>query len=287
MTNQSTVAVVIVAYRSEATIANAVASVIDHPAVAEVVVVDNASPDTSAAVASAAGATVVRRLINDGFGAGCNAGVSMTNSPLILSLNPDAAVMPGTIDGLVHHLLAQPRAAVVGSRLVDGNGDHQPSRRRDPAPWRAPLEPGLAALLDHRHYRRRSSVSVDWVSAACLLVRRVAFEAVGGFDERYFLYSEETDLCRRLRHAGWTIDWIDGFPTVHVGGHSAIGKEAWVDGWMRFVNDHNRRPGSLKLALLAGLFGRSWWWRLFGQPERATMWSKAAARARQWVREAA
>src|SRR4051812_13334653 len=187
--------VVVVAFESAGTIDRCVRSVIGDPAVASVVVVDNASPDDSAAVARAAGAEVVHAGGNRGFGAGCNIGAGAGSAPFVLFLNPDAEVARGTAAGLAGHLAASPRTAAVGSEVIDGAGRPQPSRRRSPSVGRAPFEPGLAARLDERHYRRRGTAHVDWVSGACFMVRRAAFEAVAGFDERFFLYSEETDLA--------------------------------------------------------------------------------------------
>jgi N-acetylglucosaminyl-diphospho-decaprenol L-rhamnosyltransferase len=154
---------------------------------------------------------------------------------------------------------------------------------------RAAFEPGLAARLDDRHYRRQpANPHVDWVSGACLLVRRAAFELVGGFDERFFLYSEETDLARRLRAAGWWVDWIPGFPAIHGSAHStgrleANGKVAWVDGWMRYVTDHGHRAAPLlRAGLVVGLAGRAMAWRLLGRPTRSRAWGTAAIAATRW-----
>jgi N-acetylglucosaminyl-diphospho-decaprenol L-rhamnosyltransferase len=281
--------VVIVAYQSADTISDAVGSVINQPEVAEVVVVDNASPDTSAAWASTAGARVVEAGSNRGFGAGCNLGAAHTSSPFVLFLNPDAAVSPGTVRGLVDHLLVNDRTAVVASELWTAAGGRQEaSRRRSPSVVRAPLEPGLAGRLDDRHFRRTGAVHVDWVSGACMLVRRDALLEVGGFDERFFLYSEETDLCRRFRAVGWHVDWIPGLPTVHVSAHSmqtlvAGGKVAWVDGWMRYATNHGQRRARLmKMALVSGLTARAIGWRFLGDRDKADIWKTAASAAFKW-----
>jgi N-acetylglucosaminyl-diphospho-decaprenol L-rhamnosyltransferase len=284
--------VVVVAYRSAATIGTCLDSVVGDAAIGRVVVVDNASPDDSGAVAAAHGADVVAAAENRGFGAGCNLGFAATSSPFVLFLNPDAAVGPTTVRGLTRHLSANRSTAVVASALVAPDGRIEPSRRRRPSTTRALLEPGLAALLDDRHYRRRQPTggSVDWVTGACFLVRREAFEAINGFDERYFLYSEEADLCARLRHSGWLVEWIPGLPCVHRSGHSTSqltgrGKVAWVDGWLRYTRTHGRRPERLRRALVLGLTGRALIWRARRRPAHADVWRAAARRARQARRE--
>ena len=160
--------VVIVAYCSAETLAASVGSVASDPAVADVIVVDNASPDDSAAVAEAAGARVVATGANLGFGGGCNRGAAAGRSPYVLFLNPDAAAQPGTVAGLAAHLAGSPRAGAVASELRFADGGRQPSRRRFPRWWLAPAEPGLSAELDERWYRRRArGPRVDWVTGAC------------------------------------------------------------------------------------------------------------------------
>jgi N-acetylglucosaminyl-diphospho-decaprenol L-rhamnosyltransferase len=280
--NAGDVAVVIVAYRSASTIRACIESVRDRDAVAEVVVVDNSSPDDSAAIAGAAGASVISAP-NRGFGAGCNVGAAATSSPYVLFLNPDAIVTGTTVDRLRQHLAMHPEAAAVASELRAPDGRPEPSCRRRPSIWRTPLEPGLAGDLDTRYYRRRlvDGGAVDWVAGACFLVRRDAFAAVGGFDESYFLYAEEADLCARLRQAGWSIEWVPGSVTIHRSGHStssldASGKLAWVDGWMRYTVTHHRHPRALRLGLLTGLYGRVAIWTILRRPEQARMWRSVA-----------
>ena len=263
--------VVVVAWRSAATLPACLASVVGDPAVASVTVVDNASPDESASVAAALGARVVEAGRNVGFGAGCNLGAAGGAAPYVLLLNPDAAVAAGTVAGLAAVLDADPRAAAVASEVGD---DHV--RRRFPRVWRAPLEPGLAGRLDERWYRRHPGRAVDWLSAAVLLVRRSALEEVGGFDERYFLYWEEVDLAVRLRRAGWELRWVPGLPAAHAAGGSGGGRPAWAAGLVRWAGDHARRPRLLRAAVMAGLVARAVAWRLVGRRERAASWAEAA-----------
>lgn len=278
--------VVIVAYGSADTLARAVESALAAPEVADVVVVDNESPDDSGAIARQVGARVVDAGANRGFGAGCNIGMAATTAPFVLLLNPDAVLEAGTVRGLRDALVDDARAAIVASEVVDERGRPEPVRRRFPSVWRTPLEPGLAGRLDERWYRRRGPAdgAVEWLSASCALVRRTAFDAVGGFDERYFLYSEETDLCARLASTGWKMRWVPGCRTVHASGRSTAalpgaGKVAWVDGFLRFARLHHRHPVALRAALVAGLAGRTAAWRVAGRREAASRWRLALAAA--------
>lgn len=132
---------------------------------------------------------------------------------------------------------------------------------------------------------------MEWLSAACILVRREAFLEVNGFDERYFLYSEETDLCARWRTAGWSVRWTPDLRARHEGAGSTRhlpgqGKVAWVDGYLRFARTHHRHPRSLQAAITAGFAVRTLLWTLLGQPERRRRYAAAARRAATAVRGA-
>jgi N-acetylglucosaminyl-diphospho-decaprenol L-rhamnosyltransferase len=278
--------VVVVTYNSEATVAAAIGSVIDDPLVEDVVVVDNLSSDRSAAVAEGLGARVVRSPVNSGFGAGCNLGVGRCGSDWVLLLNPDACMEPGSLGGMLAYGAARPDVGVVASDVRGPRGRPEPVRRRFPAWWRAFAEPGVAARWDEAHYRRKRGAgggAVDWVSASAVLVRRSAFDAVGGFDEGFFLYAEEVDLCARLRRAGYATHWVRGFPSTHRPGSStghlpAMGKVEWARGCRRYIAKHAARPALLQTSYLVGLWGRALVWTARGEPETAHKW-RAAARA--------
>ena len=196
----------------------------------EVVVVDNASGDSIEGPlrATAPSVRIVVEPENRGYGAACNRGARETSRPDLLFLNSDAVVRPGGVEALVAALGGDPRAAVVGPRLENADGTLQPSILRLPTLRRILWESsGLAALTGGRlrghsatredHSRRHE---VEAVKGAALLVRRSAFEEVGGFDEGFFLYAEESDLCARLRRRGWRILFEPSARVVHRGGAS-------------------------------------------------------------------
>jgi GT2 family glycosyltransferase len=203
----------------------------------EAVVVDNASTDASERVVEQAGPRVrlLRQDRNVGFARGVNAGLAATTAPLVLVLNPDCALRPGAVAALGHVLEAHPDAAVAGPRILNPDGSIQESARGDPnlltglfgrTTLLSRLAPNLGAVRRNLAARRAidtgvESALVDWISGACMLARREALAAVGGFDERYFLYWEDADLCRRLRAAGWTARYVPHAVVVHrVGGSS-------------------------------------------------------------------
>jgi hypothetical protein len=203
----------------------------------EAVVVDNASSDGSAAIAEefAPGVRLLRNRDNVGFGRGVNQGVQASTGAFILIMNPDCRLTGGALTTLQAELEAHPECALVGPRVLDPDGAVQGSVRGDPdmltglfgrtsrlrrlLPWLPVSSRNVVAPPTLAPGAR--SVSVDWVSGACMLVRRDCFQAVGGFDERYFLYWEDADLCRRLRARGYQIRYVPGADVVHRVGQSS------------------------------------------------------------------
>ncbi|MDQ6725356.1 MAG: glycosyltransferase family 2 protein [Actinomycetota bacterium] len=201
--------------------------------VAEVIVVDNASLDGSieAVLASDPGVTVVATGANLGFGSGVNRGVEETTGDHLLILNPDTVVEPGTVKALTEALDRDPGLAAVGPRIENVDGTLYPSVRSFPNLWVATGHAFLGLVWPTNPFSRRYRMldldhgrpvsEVDWVSGACMLVRRSAFEAVGGFDESYFMYVEDVDLCWRLGQAGWRIGYDPAGRVVHALGASS------------------------------------------------------------------
>ena len=202
----------------------------------EAVIVDNASTDGSAAVVETIPhATLVRNVANVGFGRAVNQAVALATSPLLLIINPDCRVIPGAVSTLRSVLDVEPSCAVVGPRILDPDGSVQGSARGDPDMLTGLFgrTGALRGLLPFLPVARRnvvaedavrtgaSSVVVDWLSGACVLVRRDAFLAAGGFDERFFLYWEDADLCRRLRNRGFHVRYVPGATAVHRVGQSS------------------------------------------------------------------
>jgi N-acetylglucosaminyl-diphospho-decaprenol L-rhamnosyltransferase len=223
--------VVVVAYRSGETLRGCVEPLAAMPGV-HVTVVSNACPDDSAAtIADIEAVDIVRAPRNGGFAYGCNLGVARGSSPLVLFLNPDARIDAAALDALVGALRADPQAALVGPRILDDDGSLAFSLRRFPR-----LRSTFAkALFLHRVFPLASWTdelvrdpaayelpsTAEWVSGACMLVRRDAYEAIEGFDEGMFLYCEDTDLCLRLWEAGHSVRFEPAALVRHVGGASS------------------------------------------------------------------
>jgi hypothetical protein len=226
------VSAVIVHYRTPEQTVCAARAVVETAPGAEVVVVDNASGDVIGRrlAVEVPSARVVTEQKNRGYGAACNRGARETRREFLLFLNSDTAVARGAVEALTAALEASPAAAAAGPRLVNPDGSPQPSIQRLPTPWRVFCESsGLAALSGGRGFLRGHTKTredhdrpqgVEALKGAALLVRRSAFEEVGGFDEDFFLYGEETDLLARFSARGWRTLYEPRAEIAHLGGGS-------------------------------------------------------------------
>lgn len=199
--------------------------------VADVVVVDNGSDDGTggALAASDPEARWLPSGGNLGYGRGANRGVAVATEPYVLVLNPDVLVEPGTVKTLAAALDRDPALAIVGPRVEEPDGSLYPSVREFPDLLTAAGHAFLGYIAPRNRFSRSYKLldwdhsragEVPWVSGSCMLVRRSAYESVGGFDERYFMYVEDVDLCWRLRGGGWRIGYEPAGRVVHAGAAS-------------------------------------------------------------------
>lgn len=225
-------AVVIVSYDVRADLARCLDSLAqaDLPAATTIAVVDNRSSDGTLAWLRAERPAVqaIDAGGNVGFARANNVGLRATTSELVLLLNPDTVVPREAIRGLIGVLLADAGAAAVGPRLVDGDGRPELSFGPMISPWgefrqrrlvRA-YEAGAPAAVARVARMTSAAGPRDWVSGACLLARRADLEAVGLFDERYFLYTEDVDLCAAFRARGRRVLFTPSVTVQHLRGRS-------------------------------------------------------------------
>jgi GT2 family glycosyltransferase len=224
--------IVIVSYNTREDLARTLESL--HAATmattAAIVVVDNASRDGSPAMVRERwpGVRVIEAGGNLGFSRANNLGIRATGSELVLLLNSDTVVPAGAIDRLVDDLRAHPEAAVVGPRLVDERGRLEISFGRMIGPFNELRQKRLARAYERGdpaaclEVERAASQAraVDWVTGACLLVRRRDAEAAGLLDERFFLYTEDVDFCAAIRAAGRQVRFTPAAEIVHARGRS-------------------------------------------------------------------
>ncbi|MEM7500333.1 MAG: glycosyltransferase family 2 protein [Pseudomonadota bacterium] len=170
-----------------------------------VIVVDNEGLDASAQLAEAAGATVIRNTRNVGFGAACNQGAVLVRTPLVLFLNPDARLSPGSLERMVGELTSVPGIAATGPVLARSGHVDLP---RCNSLLDIHCEPGFSTLP-------KTATDVRFLSGAAMLVRTDVFRQIGGFDERIFLYLEDDDLCFRLRRQGHRLRLVTDAVVAH------------------------------------------------------------------------
>jgi len=225
--------IVIVTYNSRREIDLVLGSLTQHvPATShEIVVVDNASSDRTPANVRDKWPDVrlIESGVNLGFAAANNRAIRTSSSELVLLLNPDTRVPAGAIDGLVAQLDARADVAIAGPRIVDGQGRAELSFGAMMAPL-AELrqkvlvwgnDRGVSAIVSTVDRMTRQTHEVDWVSGACLLIRRADLELVGLLDERFFLYTEDVDLCASVRARGRRVLFAADIEIEHLRGRSA------------------------------------------------------------------
>ncbi len=199
----------------------------------EIIVVDNASRDSSADMVAEAFPQVrlVRSHENLGFAAGNNAGFQYATGRYVVLLNPDALIDAISFNAALDHMRANPEVGLAGGRLLDRNGSDQPSARQFPSLLNEFLVlTGLAARFprsrlfgrfDRTWANPADAAEVDWVPGAFTIMRHDVLRQLGLFDERFFLYYEEVDLCRRFKAAGWKICYWPDIVIHHTGGESS------------------------------------------------------------------
>ncbi len=229
------VSAIIVNYRSYDELDGCLSSIAhDSHASREVVIVDHdADRSRLARIESAFPATVLIPIdANEGFAAGVNRAAGRSSGRYLLLVNPDTRLSRGACAALVAWMDSHPDAGVAGPRILNADGSLQPSARRFPgvstvlggrSTW-------LTRLLPQNPFTRQNLVTraegaapmkVDWVSGACAIIRRRAFEDVGGMDPGFFLYWEDADFCLRVGRRGWNTYYLPSVAVTHIGGRSS------------------------------------------------------------------
>jgi N-acetylglucosaminyl-diphospho-decaprenol L-rhamnosyltransferase len=225
------ISVVVVTYNSASEISTCLAGLLPMcaPLLREVVVVDNASQDTTANIVHQhQGAILIRNRTNEGFASAVNRGFEGTTGEYVLVLNPDVIVNVRALEALSRDLDANAKYAAVGCRMMCSDGTPQASARRFPtiasfvgrlcftnsvARW-------LRVSCEFGHWTdftisNNGLTAVDWILGGCMLIRRLAYETIGGLDEKYFLYYEDIDWCFRARLGDWKVGFTSTAEVVH------------------------------------------------------------------------
>ncbi len=248
----------------------------------EAAVIDNASSDGSQAIVAefSPHALLIRNVENLGFARAVNQGLRATTARRVLLMNPDCRLVAGAVAALAAELDQHESCAITGPRILNPDGSVQGSARGDPDMFTGlfgrtgmlgRMLPGLTlarrnVVSDLAIRSGKRSVVVDWLSGACMLARREPLMTVNGFDERYFLYWEDADVCRRLRSAGYHVRYVPGATAIHRVAHSsrtaqAASIRAFHASAYLYYTTHNA-PGRLQAKRAVAkviLSGRKWW----------------------------
>ncbi len=296
----SKLSIIIVSYNTRELLRSCLESIFQQasPDDTDIIVVDNASADGSRDMVKELYPRVhlIASNKNLGFAAANNLGLKESKSPYVLFLNPDVVVLPGAFTRPLKYLDQHSDVAVVGCKIMSPDGSVQQSAREFPTLWTLFLENSfLYKFFSHSGVFRNPWVTdvdreqeVDVVKGAFLLVKRSVLDSVGTMDERFFLYSEEQDLCRRVKQAGWKIVYLPIPAITHFeGGSSQPGPDSakllvFESEYRYFVKHHGVAFAKAACVIMAG--GMScrivaWLFVLATKP----IWSKNASLARERV----
>ncbi len=199
-----------------------------------IIVVDNASTDNALGINNRF--LDVHLIVNPrnlGFGAAINQALTYCHSRYIILLNPDSLVFDGFLTTCIDYLETHPDTGAVGPKILNEDESIQGSARSFPTPMTSLFgrNSPIAKIFPKNSITKaniltigsdgKTPMGVDWISGACMVVRRKTIEHIGGFDERFFLYWEDTDLCRRIKDAGWEVIYLPGAKVIHIGGKSS------------------------------------------------------------------
>ena len=267
----------------------------------ELIVVDAGSTDGSQALVRERfpHARLLELESNPGYGGALNAGIEVASEQLLVLMNADAWPLPGGVERLAAAADSEPRAGIVGPRLLNLDGTLQPTVRGFPTLWRlateylflrwfAPRSRALNAFYGSGfdHASRRDA---EFLTGAVLLVRKELLEQIGGFDECFFMFNEEVDLCYRAREAGWRVVFSPDAEFIHARGAST--SQVWprmyreqLRSHLRFLQKHYgpRRAEHARRLLVVAMRFRALIFALARRPDRRDLSLDAAA----WLRSA-
>lgn len=257
---------------------------------AEVIVVDNASTDGSVEMIRRKYPKVklLAQKTNTGFTGGNNIGMQASSGDYILLLNSDAFLEKDTLRKCLDYMQTNPRCDVLGCRLTFADGSFQPSAGYLPNPintflwvWGVDVLPVFKHLIPSVHPQQAAFFTarqVGWVTGAFMFMKRPVYEKTRGFDEKFFMYMEEVDWCKRIDQAGFQVWYTPNFSVVHLQGASnkfdmSRGLVREMQGLVYYFNKHYRYiSGLMKLVIWWGNLARIVAFTVVGKPERADVY---------------
>ncbi|WP_126455315.1 glycosyltransferase family 2 protein [Sulfuriflexus mobilis] len=287
------VSIIIVNYNAGEFLRDCVDSLLNCPLEIEIIVVDNASTDSSLdALPGLPCVQIIKNPTNVGFAAACNSGAHVAAAPFLLFLNPDCLVKPGMLVKLLESMRVDDRVGMVGGLLVNSDGTEQAGGRRAvPTPWRSfvrafglyHLESRWPRLFFDFHLHKQplpdQPIEVEAISGACMLIKREAMNDVGPWDEGYFLHVEDLDWCMRFRRKGWKIMFVPSAQITHAQGTCSRSRPIFVEwhkhkGMLRFYHKFFRHqyPGVLMWLVVLGVWVRFGGVAVYYTARRAGQW---------------
>jgi O-antigen biosynthesis protein len=229
--------VIIVNYNMKALVSECLASLdkLQTDVSFEVIFIDNISSDGSveAVRKSFPWVSVVANTENAGFAKACNQGVALAQGDYILFLNPDTEMPPGTLDKMIDFFTRNPKAGILGCRTVNTDGSEEPCVYRYPTLARTYIDTFyLGKWLGGYEVKPgalNGDAEVEVICGACFLIRRSVIEHVGSFDEEFWMYGEDVELCYRAAKAGWKIFYLNSISVIHKRGQRHLGEDTYHD----------------------------------------------------------
>lgn len=283
--NQKSCSIIIVTYSSSSSICSCLKPLMAMPDI-EIIVVDNNSQDGSARIVEQEFPSIKVMALNEnlGFGYACNIGVAASSGSCLVLLNPDAVTSPGALKTLVTFLEDHPQAGIVGARLINPLGQPLQSMGDRPSLLGLVLDKPMAWIARRvgprgllrmligwmsAKFRLPSKPEpVPWVSGAALCCRRSTWDDIRGFDENFFLYYEDVDLCLRSAQAGWEVWHVPEAVVTHQSGASFAGNQdfqrrVYLTNQQYFFQKHWGHLSVFFLALLQRVYSRLKLYRQF------------------------
>jgi GT2 family glycosyltransferase len=260
----------------------------------QILVVDNASADDSVAMVQQHFPQVhlIKNQQNVGFARANNQAIERSLGRYVLLLNSDTEVKPEALSSLLSFMDAHPQVGAAGSRLLNADGSLQPSCHPMMTPWRefwrlSFLEKVYRrATYDMAHWDPDTPREVEVIKGACLMLRRETLDQVGLLDSRYFMYTEEMDLCYRIGQAGWKLYWVPEAQVIHYGEGSTrqMAEEMYVQLYRSKVQFHRKTGGDGRARLFKALMAAAYSPRLVVATVVTPFRSAWAVRARTFRR---
>jgi hypothetical protein len=253
------ISIIIVNYNGIAHTRQAVLSVLRHSLNSEIIVVDNCSTDDSVEALRNEFSSLIVLSLNEnrGFGYGCNRGAEGAKGKYLFFLNNDTLLSEDTPAILASFLEKNPTVAACGPRLLNPDGTFQLSFGLDPSlanewivrRWQHPRKSAREETMSSLE-RRYANAKVDWVSGAALMMRKGVFQKLNGFDESFFMYFEDVDLCRRIRDTSFSVLYVNMTSVTHLLGQSAKDGTSAINLDYRRSQIHYYRKHRSSVALL-------------------------------------